>query len=128
MYALPYDLYKEHGIRRYGAHGSSHLFIVRQAAKWLKKSKDELIQKAFDLAESSTPRQHEQRSKKLIELGMPKSKEWTEKGIMLSQKLNSKDELDAWKLWNPLRRTEEELRHSLSFFAKFFFYCKRHKI
>ncbi|KOO11838.1 acetate kinase, partial [Vibrio xuii] len=25
LYALPYNLYKEHGIRRYGMHGTSHL-------------------------------------------------------------------------------------------------------
>ncbi|WED22635.1 acetate kinase [Vibrio sp. JC009] len=42
LYALPYDLYKEHGIRRYGMHGTSHLFIAREAAERLGKSADEL--------------------------------------------------------------------------------------
>ncbi|PKG56430.1 acetate kinase [Shewanella sp. Choline-02u-19] len=37
IYALPYKLYREHGIRRYGAHGTSHLFISREAAKALGK-------------------------------------------------------------------------------------------
>ena len=32
LYALPYNLYKEHGIRRYGMHGTSHLFIAREVA------------------------------------------------------------------------------------------------
>jgi acetate kinase len=32
LYALPYKLYKENGIRRYGAHGTSHRFIAEQAA------------------------------------------------------------------------------------------------
>ncbi|MCG6283389.1 acetate kinase, partial [Vibrio diabolicus] len=37
LYALPYKLYKEHGVRRYGAHGTSHLFIAREAAERLGK-------------------------------------------------------------------------------------------
>ncbi|MDG3087571.1 acetate kinase [Vibrio hannami] len=42
LYALPYDLYKEHGIRRYGMHGTSHLFIAREAAERLGKPAEEL--------------------------------------------------------------------------------------
>ncbi|WP_198559798.1 acetate/propionate family kinase [Colwellia sp. 12G3] len=37
MYGLPYSLYKEHGIRRYGFHGTSHYFVANQAAKQLNK-------------------------------------------------------------------------------------------
>ncbi|OXR99971.1 acetate kinase [Shewanella algae] len=37
VYALPYKLYREHGIRRYGMHGTSHLFVSREAAKVLAK-------------------------------------------------------------------------------------------
>ncbi|ELR64763.1 Acetate kinase [Photobacterium marinum] len=42
LYAIPYNLYKEHGIRRYGAHGTSHLFITRETAKLLNKPEEEL--------------------------------------------------------------------------------------
>ncbi|MHB0999472.1 MAG: acetate/propionate family kinase [Armatimonadota bacterium] len=35
MYALPYDLYKEHGIRRYGFHGTSHMYVAVRARKVL---------------------------------------------------------------------------------------------
>ncbi|WP_114193121.1 acetate kinase [Edaphovirga cremea] len=35
LYALPYSLYKEHGIRRYGAHGTSHFYVTQEAAKML---------------------------------------------------------------------------------------------
>ncbi|EGR1069362.1 acetate kinase [Vibrio cholerae] len=42
LYALPYNLYKEHGIRRYGMHGTSHLFIAREAAERLGKQANEL--------------------------------------------------------------------------------------
>jgi len=42
LYALPYSLYKEHGIRRYGMHGTSHLFIAREAAERLGKPANEL--------------------------------------------------------------------------------------
>lgn len=37
LYALPYTLYQEHGIRRYGFHGSSHQFVSQQAADFLGK-------------------------------------------------------------------------------------------
>lgn len=33
MYGLPYELYKEDGIRRYGFHGTSHRYVAGQAAK-----------------------------------------------------------------------------------------------
>ncbi len=42
LYALPYSLYKEHGIRRYGFHGTSHYFVSREAAKMLNKPVEEL--------------------------------------------------------------------------------------
>lgn len=42
LYALPYNLYKEHGIRRYGMHGTSHYFISLEAAKALNKPVEEL--------------------------------------------------------------------------------------
>ncbi|KAE9527647.1 acetate kinase [Testudinibacter aquarius] len=35
LYALPYSLYKEHGVRRYGAHGTSHYYVSREVAKEL---------------------------------------------------------------------------------------------
>ncbi len=41
VYALPYKLYREHGIRRYGMHGTSHLFVSREAAKMLNKPIEE---------------------------------------------------------------------------------------
>ncbi|WP_434138138.1 acetate kinase [Photobacterium leiognathi] len=42
LYAIPYNLYKENGIRRYGAHGTSHRFIARETANLLDKPLDEL--------------------------------------------------------------------------------------
>lgn len=41
LYALPHSLYKEHGIRRYGFHGTSHKFVSQQAAKMLQKPYEE---------------------------------------------------------------------------------------
>jgi len=35
LYALPYDLYTEHGIRRYGFHGTSHRYVSGVAAGML---------------------------------------------------------------------------------------------
>ncbi|QBY03009.1 acetate kinase [Thalassotalea sp. HSM 43] len=37
IYGLPYHLYKQHGIRRYGFHGTSHFFVANQAAKALQQ-------------------------------------------------------------------------------------------
>ena len=38
IYALPYKLYTENSIRRYGMHGTSHLFISREAVKAMGKN------------------------------------------------------------------------------------------
>ncbi len=35
MYALPYELYKNDGIRRYGFHGTSHRYVSKRAADFL---------------------------------------------------------------------------------------------
>lgn len=42
LYALPYELYTEHGVRRYGMHGTSHLYIARTLAKMIGKREDEV--------------------------------------------------------------------------------------
>jgi acetate kinase len=41
-YALPRDLADEHGIRRFGFHGTSHQFVSRRAAQHLDRPLDEL--------------------------------------------------------------------------------------
>lgn len=38
MYAIPYELYEKHGIRRYGFHGTSHRYVAQVAADMLGKS------------------------------------------------------------------------------------------
>ena len=35
MYALPYELYEKHGVRRYGFHGTSHRYITARALEML---------------------------------------------------------------------------------------------
>ncbi len=40
-YALPYDLYNKHAVRRYGMHGTSHFYVADQAAKLLDKPLEE---------------------------------------------------------------------------------------
>lgn len=35
LYAIPYSLYKEHGVRRYGAHGTSYRYVSQAAADML---------------------------------------------------------------------------------------------
>jgi acetate kinase len=41
-YAVPEKYYSEYGIRLYGMHGTSHRFIVKETAKYLKKGRDEI--------------------------------------------------------------------------------------
>jgi acetate kinase len=42
VYGIPYVLYKRHGIRRYGFHGTSHHYVSRLAAKLMKRPIEEL--------------------------------------------------------------------------------------
>ena len=42
LYGLPYDLYKQDGIRRYGFHGTSHRYVSLKAAEVVKRRLGEL--------------------------------------------------------------------------------------
>lgn len=42
LYGIPYELYKKYKIRRYGFHGTSHLFVSQKAAEMMKKDIIEL--------------------------------------------------------------------------------------
>ncbi len=42
IYGIPYELYKRHGIRRYGFHGTSHRYVSRRCAKLMKKDPKDL--------------------------------------------------------------------------------------
>ena len=42
LYGIPYDLYKKHKIRRYGFHGTSHLYVSNKAAEILDKKLEDL--------------------------------------------------------------------------------------
>ena len=42
LYAIPYDLYMEHSIRRYGFHGTSHRYVANRAGQLLGKSLEAL--------------------------------------------------------------------------------------
>ena len=61
LYALPYNLYTEHHIRRYGAHGTSHLFISREVAERVGKPVDQVntivchLGKCIDTSMGLTP-------------------------------------------------------------------------
>ncbi|MCX5725790.1 MAG: acetate kinase, partial [Candidatus Saganbacteria bacterium] len=42
IYAVPFEWYHMYGVRRYGFHGTSHLYVSRRAAVMLDKSPDEV--------------------------------------------------------------------------------------
>lgn len=42
LYALPYELYEQYGIRKYGFHGTSHKYVAQRAAELLGKPLEEL--------------------------------------------------------------------------------------
>jgi len=41
-YALPYEYYEKHGVRRYGFHGTSHGYVARKAAEMMDKDFEDL--------------------------------------------------------------------------------------
>ncbi len=42
LYGIDYNDYKEYGVRKYGAHGTSHKFVAAETAKYLGKKPEEL--------------------------------------------------------------------------------------
>ena len=42
LYALPYQMYEQHKVRRYGFHGTSHSYVARQAALYLDRPVESL--------------------------------------------------------------------------------------
>ena len=42
LYAIPFELYEKHRIRRYGFHGTSHAYVAERAAEYLGRSLGEL--------------------------------------------------------------------------------------
>ena len=42
IYAIPYEYYTKHGIRRYGFHGTSHKYVAQRAAELLNNNLDEM--------------------------------------------------------------------------------------
>ncbi|MGM0501962.1 MAG: acetate/propionate family kinase [Bacillota bacterium] len=42
MYALPYEYYEKHDVRRYGAHGTSHKFVAQYAAEEMGRDIEDL--------------------------------------------------------------------------------------
>lgn len=42
LYSLPYDYYTEHGMRKYGFHGTSHKYVSERAAEMLGRPAEEL--------------------------------------------------------------------------------------
>lgn len=42
LYGIDYNDYKEYGVRKYGAHGTSHKYVAGEAAKYLGKKPEEL--------------------------------------------------------------------------------------
>lgn len=42
IYAIPYELYKDYGVRKYGFHGTSHRYVSKRAAKLIGKPVEQL--------------------------------------------------------------------------------------
>ncbi len=42
LYAVPYEFYEKHAVRRYGAHGTSHEYVAHQAAAALNRPLEQL--------------------------------------------------------------------------------------
>lgn len=42
MYAIPYEFYEKHAIRKYGAHGTSHRYVAHRAATFMEEPIEDL--------------------------------------------------------------------------------------
>lgn len=42
LYPIPYDYYKDYGVRRYGFHGTSHQFVSKKVAELMDKSVEDI--------------------------------------------------------------------------------------
>ena len=42
IYPIPYEYYKKYGVRKYGAHGTSHDYVSRRAAEIMNKKREDL--------------------------------------------------------------------------------------
>lgn len=42
LYPLPYELYQKHKIRKYGFHGTSHLYVTKEVARFLGKKQNDV--------------------------------------------------------------------------------------
>ena len=54
LFGLPYALYEEHGIRRYGFHGPSHDYVTRRAAELLGRPREALKLISFHLGNGAS--------------------------------------------------------------------------
>ena len=54
LYGIAYEDYKAYGVRKYGAHGTSHKFVSQEAAKYLGKKPEELKIVTCDLGNGSS--------------------------------------------------------------------------
>ena len=43
LYALPYELYEKYGVRKYGAHGTSHKYITKTMEKYYSENKKLIV-------------------------------------------------------------------------------------
>jgi len=54
LYAIPYEYYTKHKIRKYGFHGTSHYFVSKRAAEIMGKPLEELKMITFHLGNGSS--------------------------------------------------------------------------
>jgi len=54
IYAIPYEYYEKYGIRRYGYHGLSHLYVSKRASVLLKKDPLEVNLVTFHIGNGAT--------------------------------------------------------------------------
>jgi acetate kinase len=54
LYALPYEMYEKHKIRRYGFHGTSHSFVMKEAAKEMGRDPKDLNMITLHLGNGSS--------------------------------------------------------------------------
>lgn len=109
-YALPRELAREHGIRRYGFHGTSHAFVARRAAAMLDRPLSELNLITLHLGNGASVSAIQGGRSIDTSMGMTPLE-----GLVMGTRCGDVDPAVPMLLGEITGRTREEVHHLLNF-------------
>jgi acetate kinase len=108
-YAVPEFVYREHHVRRYGFHGTSHLYVAKEAAKHLKRSLDSLNLITLHLGNGASVTAIENGQSIDTSMGMTPLE-----GLIMGTRCGDLDPAVVFYLATALRVTNDELESMLN--------------